>query len=337
MSICKHNECNKHAHFAYVGHKRSYCAKHRLEGMIDILHKRCQYHECMKQPYFAFDGNKPVYCSKHRQEGMVNVHNKRCQYDDCTKLANFAFEGDKPSFCLTHRIDGMINVLTKRCRHNGCIITATFAFEGKKAVYCATHRLQGMIDVKTRRCNTQGCYTKASKKYKGYCLYCFIHTFPNEKIAKNYKVKENEVLNSIVEKFSSVTIVQDRRIHGGCSLRRPDVLIDLGYQVLIIETDENQHKTYDCSCENKRIMELSRDVGHRNLVFIRFNPDDYMKNGVKINSCFSRTKLGFLVIPKSKQVEWQQRLNVLHETIEYWIQNKTDKTIEVVELFFDTM
>ena len=268
---------------------------------------------------------------------MVNVQNKRCQYNDCTKLANFAFEGDKPSFCMTHRIDGMINVLTKCCRHNGCSITANFAFEGKKAVYCATHRLQGMIDVKTRRCNTQGCYTKASKKYKGYCLYCFIHTFPNEKITRNYKVKENEVLNSIVEKFSSVTIVQDRRIHGGCSLRRPDVLIDLGYQVLIIETDENQHKTYDCSCENKRIMELSRDVGHRNLVFIRFNPDDYMHNGVKINSCFSRTKLGFLVIPKSKQVEWQQRLNVLHETIEYWIHNKTDKTIEVVELFFDTM
>jgi hypothetical protein len=42
-----------------------------------------------------------------------------------------------------------------------------------------------------------------------------------------------------------------------------------------IEIDENQHVAYDCSCENKRIMELSQDVGHRPIVFIRFNPDGY--------------------------------------------------------------
>ena len=35
----------------------------------------------------------------------------------------------------------------------------------------------------------------------------------------------------------------------------------------------------DCSCENKRIMEISQDLGHRPIVFIRFNPDEYNKNG----------------------------------------------------------
>ena len=195
-----------------------------------------------------------------------------------------------------------------------------------------------MISVVSKRCKTEGCGTITQKeRNKGYCLHCYMHVFPNEKITRNYKVKENEVLNFIIEKFSSCTVVRDRRIQDGCSARRPDVHIDLGYQVIIVEVDENQHETFDCSCENKRIMQLSQDVGHRKIVFIRFNPDEYIENGVKVDSCFVRTKLGFLVIPKSKQSEWENRLNVLHDTIKYWMKYKTNKTVEIVHLFYDVM
>ena len=55
-------------------------------------------------------------------------------------------------------------------------------------------------------------------------------------------------------------------------------------QIIIIEVNENQHIAYDCSCENKRIMKLSQDVGHKPIVFIRFNPDDYEENEIVINS-----------------------------------------------------
>jgi len=48
-------------------------------------------------------------------------------------------------------------------------------------------------------------------------------------------------------------------------------MCDLGTHILIVEIDENAHAVYDCSCENKRLMELSQDVGHRPIVFIRFN------------------------------------------------------------------
>ena len=43
----------------------------------------------------------------------------------------------------------------------------------------------------------------------------------------------------------------------------------------MVEVDENQHNNYDCSCENKRLMELAQDLGHRSMVVIRFNPDAY--------------------------------------------------------------
>ena len=78
-----------------------------------------------------------------------------------------------------------------------------------------------------------------------------------------------------------------------CSKRRPDLFLDLGYQILIIEIDENQHLDYDCSCENKRIMELSQDVGHKPIVFIRFNPDEYCNDEVRqtyyFTAIFSKT------------------------------------------------
>ena len=55
------------------------------------------------------------------------------------------------------------------------------------------------------------------------------------------------------------------KIINGCSKRRPDLVLDLLYQIVII--DENQHIDYDCSCENKRIMELSQDIAHRPIIY----------------------------------------------------------------------
>ena len=258
----------------------------------------CKNEGCSTRPLFGFQWQNPLFCSSHRHEGMVNVISKRCQQEGCEKLSRFGFQWQKPLFCLSHSQEGMVNVIDKRCQYEGC----------------DTH--------------------VSNKNYKGYCLHCFMHLFPYEKISRNYKIKENEVTNFIIQQFSSTTIVQDRRIQDGCSARRPDVLIDLGYQVLIIEVDENQHTEYDCSCENKRLMQLSQDVGHRPIVFIRFNPDSYEDNGKNITSCFAQNKLGYLVIKKSKQTEWQNRLNVLRDTIQYWMDHVTEKTVEVVHLFY---
>jgi hypothetical protein len=110
----------------------------------------------------------------------------------------------------------------------------------------------------------------------------------------------------------------------------------LFYQIIIIEVDENQHIDYDCSCENKRIMELSQDLGHRPIIFIRFNPDDYT-NEINITSCWMQDKKGICVVKKSKKEEWIQRLNELEKHIKYWInpKNITNKTIEIIQLFYD--
>ena len=70
----------------------------------------------------------------------------------------------------------------------------------------------------------------------------------------------------------------------------------------------------------------------------RFNPDDYKKEGVHITSCWGQDKKGMCIVKKSKKGEWNDRLHVLETQIEYWLnyENTTNKTIETIQLFYNT-
>jgi hypothetical protein len=39
-------------------------------------------------------------------------------------------------------------------------------------------------------------------------------------------------------------------------------------------------------------------------------------------------------IMKTKQNEWDERINILIQEIQYWIDNQSNKIIEVIELFY---
>ncbi len=185
-------------------------------------------------------------------------------------------------------------------------------------------------------CKSKWCEKHGNKKYDGYCLFCYVHLYPDNQIVRNYKTKERDVVDRIQKIYPNFTWVHDKKIQDGCSLKRPDLLLDLGSHIIIIEVDENAHSDYDCSCENKRLMLLSQDVGHRSIVFIRFNPDDYIdKDGNKIKSCWKINNLtGLLTIDPKKISEWEVRINILIEQIKYWVDNPSDKMIEIIQLFY---
>ena len=82
-------------------------------------------------------------------------------------------------------------------------------------------------------------------------------------------------------------------------------------------------------------MELSQDVGHRPIVFIRFNPDGYIdQNGNTVRSCWRMNNNGIMQVMKIKQPEWESRIIALKQQIQYWIENQSDKTVEIIELFY---
>jgi hypothetical protein len=320
--------------------KALYCSTHKLISMVDVKNKRCLSDGCNIIPHFNIEGEtKALYCSTHKKDGMVDVKNKCCLSDGCNKQPTYNVEGEtKALYCSTHKLIGMVDVKNKCCLSDGCNKQPTYNVEGEtKALYCSTHKLIGMVDVKNKRCLSEWCFTRVCEKYDGYCLHCYMHLFPDKPVSRNYKTKEYSVVDFVKIKFPDLEWIADKTISGGCSKRRPDLLLDLLYQIVIIEIDENQHIDYDCSCQNKRIMELSRDLGHRPIIFIRFNPDEYTKDGKNITSCWGQNKTGICVVKKSKTYEWSHRLTVLENHINYWIHpdNITSKTIETIQLFYD--
>lgn len=83
-------------------------------------------------------------------------------------------------------------------------------------------------------------------------------------------------------------------------------------------------------------MEISKDFEHKPLVFIRFNPDSYKNNkGEKIKSCWEINTLGICIVKKKETKNWNNRLEILEEQINYWLENDTDKTVEIIHLFYD--
>ena len=290
--------------------------------------------------YKYLEDTQPRFCATHKLEAMIDGKHLKCAYSGCNKCPTYSEPGYiRPKMCSTHKTETMVDVFHTKCFFEGCNLRAIYNFKNiKSAKYCINHKENEMVDVFAKTCLSEWCLTRCSNKYEGYCVYCYVNLFPDKPIARNYKTKEKTVVDSVIETFPQMTWFSDKKISDGCSKRRPDLLLDLGYQVIIVEIDENQHNAYDCSCENKRLMELSRDLGHRPIVFIRFNPDDYIdKNGMKISSCWKLQKTGILAINRLKTKEWSNRLDVLKTQISYWLTNNTDKTLEIIQLYYDGM
>jgi len=54
---------------------------------------------------------------------------------------------------------------------------------------------------------------------------------------------------------------------------------------VIIEVDENQHKSYGEACELTRLLEVVNAGGGIPLMIFRINPDKYRQNGQSKNTC----------------------------------------------------
>ena len=350
--LCKEPKCPNRRSYGFMKDKiMSHCAEHKKSGMVNLKHKMCE--ECEKTKKagdvliasYNYDGETAgKFCKEHKLDGMDDVTHQRCIFKDglsgCKDRRIYNnFKGDKPLFCKIHKSVGMIDVNNKFCLFGPCLRKPYYNLSTETIpLFCSDHKTAEMVSLIGTKCKNTWCDNRFQiNKNEDYCVRCFIHMFPDKPNARNYKTKEKAVCDFILETFSNMTWISDRRVTDGCSRRRPDLLLDLGYQVIIVEIDENQHLDYDCSCENKRLMELSKDVGHRNIIFIRFNPDDYQdRNDTKIKSCWSANKTnGLLVITKKNSAEWKTRLQCLQEQVQYWLDNKSGKMIETVQLFYD--
>ncbi len=172
------------------------------------------------------------------------------------------------------------------------------------------------------------------------CKACFCNTYPDHEKSNLYKIKERYLRDELRLRFpdKDINMIFDKAVDGGCSKKRPDVLIDVLLYSIIIECDEGQHKNYEC--ENKRTMQLFEDLGNRPLIIIRFNPDSYTENNKKVEGCFVPL-ITIEDIHKKKfyelnEKEWKRRVDILEEVVRGKMSDDIpEKEVEEIKLFYD--
>jgi hypothetical protein len=296
--------------------------------------RECRHPGCETQPTYGTPGKKPECCAKHKTDEMKNLSAKECQHPGCEKQPSFGIPGKKLECCAEHKTDEMKNLSAKECQHPGCEKRPSYGIPGKKPECCAEHKTDEMKNLNAKECATPFCDMLVGQRKK-HCHRCRIHLFPDEPVFRNYKTKERSVSEFLAESWEGrLSWVTDRTIEGGCSGCRPDDRSDLGHRVIIVETDENQHRSY--SCESKRMAAISQDLGHRPVVFIRLNPDGYRDGATRVPSCWEPNARGILVVNKDRVRAWNERLLRLNERIEYWSDERTEvKMIQEDRLFYD--
>lgn len=236
-----------------------------------------------------------------------------CEEENCFKNANYNYKGGEKKYCFSHRKNGMINLSGQVCKVKECNKMASFNYENcKNRIYCACHKKPFMINLSSRK---------------------------KERVCEDsFKTKEKVVVNYIKNKFPNKEWKYNEIIKCGNFKRRPDLLLDLGFRIIIIENDEYQHSKYSLEYEKNRLMEICNDLKNREVVCIRFNPDCYKINNERILSCWKTNRVNRrCYVKRKKEDEWEERLETLKNKVEYWLneENKTNENIKVIKLFYD--
>jgi len=187
------------------------------------------------------------------------------------------------------------NYIRKKCLHNKRKDQCIDCFPRLACQLCFNHNI-------------------SNSTYKPHCVSCYYKLNPHLACAKRYKVKERQFMDDIKKTFPNHGFIYDNSIKSECSSKkRPDIRLELYTHTIILECDEFQHKynTY----ELKRMEELYEDLAQRPIIFLRFNPDSYInEDDIKVDSCFSKDN-------KINQTEWEMRIKLLNERIQFHIDN----------------
>ena len=292
------------------------CSICKTNTMVNVKDKKCRCGKAI--PIYNEPGQTvAICCSKCKTANMVNVISKKCRCGKAQPIYNEP--GQTVVICCSKcKTANMINVKDKKCRCGKAI--PTFNEPGQTvAICCSKCKTANMVNVKHKKCKGVECkdpdtnemITKCpfdqfcNPKYKGYCTQCFSRNFPTDPLTYmiRSKTKEIAVRNFINDNFENFQ--HDKTLftaHCDCSIRRRiDHRKLIGNTLLVIETDENQHKSYDKMDEETRYDDLYMAFSGK-WVYIRFNPDKYKANNGKNKNPNIATRLFTLKDEINKQI-----------------------------------
>lgn len=264
----------------------------------------------------------------------------KCKKKGCEKQSSYNVpEENNPILCKEHKLDRMIDVVNrnKNCQHKACRKRASFNVPDERAIFCNDHKKENMVDVHHKMCKNISCNKRATKSYyKGFCQTCFSLQFPDIYYAPLARQKEILITKRIQQKFPKYNFILNQYITVKKKRYRPDMLLELQNRVLIIEIDEDQHKGYKKKDKEKERLLSLYDKYQKQIICIRFNPDGYTNNRVRITSLFKRNDEKKIVVLKPEELE--ERLKELFKTIKkYLTKNDLAKIpkISTIYLYYD--
>ncbi len=345
---CSYIGCNKSASYNYKNSATGlYCSQHKLENMIDKKNKTCNYENCNTNPYFNFKKElKPLYCNQHKLKNMINIKDNICIDSNCSNKAYYNYKNEKTKlYCRKHKLDKMVDITRKICIDIDCNITAHYGLLFSNKIHCFTHKNNNEYLKNYPKCidncknkplytNDGTNYPKKCENHKNNndinivekpCDSCGLSYYINNKlnlcndcynftVNKIHKYKEKRIKN-LLESNNIKYLSNDKIPINACNKYRPDFIIDYIFFMIILEVDENQHKSYSSECEKIRMINLHQDMGGIPVLFIRYNPDEYIDNSgnvIKRNNKYREKILLNILISLKNRKEWDIPLSIYY-------------------------
>ena len=336
---CDHEGCRKNPTYGFPGGKPTRCKPHATPDMIDVKNRKCKL--CNKQPTFGLN-NIATHCIEHKTEDMTDVKHIRelCIHPNCTKRPSYGVD-KQPTHCKEHKTGEMKDLVSRMCQKcnllqgvfgtsKDCLLCKnckepemknikakmcrkcnekqpTYNYKGiKPPIYCVGCALDDMVDVINPMCKSCGLFVVPAKPH--LCNYCSPKTTMRE------RTKEMLVVNHFKE--IGYEFIHNKSVGFVCGNYRPDIKIDAGTHIVIVEIDEDQHSQYDKRCENARMLNIAQAEGLK-CIFIRYNPDT------------------FRVDNKIRKVHTTNRLKVLTDMVDKVTEDEPEEHITVYKLFYN--
>jgi len=306
------------------------CRDCKEDDMVNVISKRCI--KCKeKHPSYNFEGlSNPLFCFACKELNMINVQNPSCTEQGCRKRAKYALPGVIPSHCSTHKTDGMMKHPRRRCQgteKDECKENATHGID--EPLHCEDHAQEGEYCLAERKCHQCGALDILNKQ--GVCVnICSL--VEKDLLMKKRVKKHEEFIGKLLEaeidvKSTVIEMWRDSVIDSSCTLCRPDFAYHCGTHVVIVEVDEEQHRSYtNCGytkeeklkAEQRRMYQIGTIFQGSPIVFLRYNPDSYKD-----------------VTDKKGAVPNKKRHDVLVRWVKKCIRAKWEHGIHVKYLFYD--
>lgn len=344
VSLCSHGkqkrkciECGELKHLCEHKKVKHLCSKCEGTGLCEHKKERSICVDCKGSAVCIHD--KVKYSCKDCKGSAYCSHGKKKQYcRDCSPQTYCIEHGKEIRYCKQCKGKGLCihDVNKSDCKKCSLETSKRFCEHKKKKKECP------LCDPRCACIICKAIFVTKKTQFYPQCQSCFCVLHPDHELSTLFKIKErymrDELRTRLPEEVINMRI--DTTIDGGCSTRRPDILIDKLMYSIIIECDEEQHKNYEC--ENKRTMQLFQDLGSRPLIIIRFNPDSYVDEGEsKVQGCFKpciteneQYKKRFYDLNED---EWKKRINILESVLREKLQEVSfpNKELEVIHLFYD--